>query len=156
LIGAVQAGNGIIVKYSTEERPCRTEVWIDEEAPVGGCKDPAWSTILPEPITEVRSLRFDFGDRVVKPGDKLELTWPMYAPINAPVGTIAWNSFGYVATRVDTGTKLLSSEPIKVGIEVKCELNYTSKPKMISLCLTDLYLLPTMKTRILVIIFSRS
>jgi len=118
LIGAVQAGNGIIVKYSTEERPCRTEVWIDEEAPVGGCKDPAWSTILPEPITEVRSLRFDFGDRVVKPGDKLELTWPMYAPINAPVGTIAWNSFGYVATRVDTGTKLLSSEPIKVGIEV--------------------------------------
>ena len=118
LIGAVQAGNGIIVKYSTEERPCRTEVWIDEEAPVGGCKDPAWSTILPEPITEVRSLRFDFGDRVVKPGDKLELTWPMYAPINAPVGTIAWNSFGYVATRVDTGTKLLSSEPIKVGVEV--------------------------------------
>ncbi|RKZ69060.1 MAG: hypothetical protein DRQ99_02075 [Candidatus Parabeggiatoa sp. nov. 3] len=115
LIGAVQAGNGIIVKYSTEENPCRTEV-LPSNPP--GCQDPAWSTILPEPITTVRSVRFDFGDRVVKSGDKLVLTWPMYAPINAPVGTIAWNSFGYVATRVDSGTQLLPSEPIKVGIEV--------------------------------------
>ncbi len=115
LIGAVQAGNGIIVKYSIEENPCRTEV-LPSNPP--GCKDPAWTTILPEPITKVRSLRFDFGNRVVNPGDKLELTWPMYAPINAPVGTIAWNSFGYVVTRVDTGTQLLPSEPIKVGIEV--------------------------------------
>ena len=115
LIGAVQAGSGIIVKYSTEENPCRTEV-LPSNPP--GCKDPAWTTILPEPITTVRSLRFAFGDRVVKSGDKLVLTWPMYAPINAPVGTIAWNSFGYVATRVDSGTQLLPSEPIKVGIEV--------------------------------------
>ena len=115
LIGAVQAGNGIIVKYSIEENPCRTEV-LPSNPP--GCQDPAWTTILPVPITTVRSLRFDFGDRVVNPGDRLLLEWPMYAPINAPISTIAWNSFGYVATRVDSGTQLLPSEPIKVGIEV--------------------------------------
>lgn len=115
LIGAVQADKGIIVSYSTEENPCRIEV-LPTNPP--GCKDPAWSTILPSNIADVRSLRFDFGDKVVEPGDKLKLTWPMYAPINAPVGTIAWNSFGYVVTRVDTGTQLLPSEPIKVGIEV--------------------------------------
>lgn len=115
LIGAVQAANGIKVFYSTVENPCRTEVLPTNPE---GCVDPAWSAVLPEDITSVRSLRFDFGDVVLAPADELKLTWPMYAPIDAPLGTIAWNSFGYVATRMDTGTQLLPSEPIKVGIEV--------------------------------------
>ncbi|MDM8564759.1 SdrD B-like domain-containing protein [Candidatus Halobeggiatoa sp. HSG11] len=113
LIGAVDAGNGIIVSYSTEENPCRPQVSV-----VDGCKPANWTTILPEDITTVRSLQFDFGDKVVDAGDELKLTWPMYAPANAPINTIAWNSFGYVATRTDTGSQLLPSEPIKVGIEV--------------------------------------
>lgn len=120
LIGAVQAGKGIKVSYSTEENPCRTEV-LPNNPP--GCKDPQWTPILPADISAVRSLRFDFGNQVVEPGDELKLEWPMVAPVNAPLGTatkpsIAWNSFGYVATQVGTGTQLLPSEPIKVGIEV--------------------------------------
>jgi uncharacterized repeat protein (TIGR01451 family) len=116
LIGAVQAGAGIKVFYSTEENPCRTEV-LPSNPP--GCQDPNWSPIVPADITTVRSLRFDFGEKIIDPADELELTWPMYAPVNAPVGTIAWNSFGYVATQVEAGTQLLPSEPIKVGIEVE-------------------------------------
>ncbi len=116
----VDAGNGIIVSYSTEENPCRTEVLPTN--PVN-CQDPQWSTNLPTEIAAVRSLRFDFGSKVFDPGDELELNWPMLAPITAALGTeeepsIAWNSFGYVATRVDNGEQLLPSEPIKVGIEV--------------------------------------
>ncbi len=116
----VDAGNGIIVSYSTEENPCRTEVLPMN--PVG-CKNPQWSTNLPNDIATVRSLRFDFGNKIFEPGDALELNWPMLAPITAALGTeekpsIAWNSFGYVAMRVDNGTQLLPSEPIKVGIEV--------------------------------------
>ncbi|MDM8568831.1 SdrD B-like domain-containing protein, partial [Thiotrichales bacterium HSG1] len=117
---AVYAGNGIIVSYSVEENPCRTEV-LPTNPP--GCKEPQWSTNLPDEIATVRSLRFDFGDKVFEPGDALQLEWPMLAPIDAALGTeeepsIAWNSFGYVATRVDNGEQLLPSEPIKVGIEV--------------------------------------
>ncbi|MCK5877465.1 MAG: hypothetical protein KAG43_07505 [Candidatus Marithrix sp.] len=113
LIGAVDAGVGIVVSYSIEENPCRTEV-----SEVNDCKAANWTTILPEDITTVRSLQFNFGDKVVDAGDELKLTWPMYAPANAQVNTIAWNSFGYVATRTDTNSQLLPSEPIKVGIEV--------------------------------------
>ena len=120
LIGAVNAGKGIKVFYSTEENPCRTEV-LPNNPP--DCKDPKWTTALPQDRATVRSLRFDFGDKVVEPGDELKLEWPMYAPVNAPLGTatkpsIAWNSFGYVATQKGTEDQLLPSEPIKVGIEV--------------------------------------
>ncbi|HHB91585.1 MAG TPA: hypothetical protein ENK59_00040 [Thioploca sp.] len=120
LRGAVDAGNGIIVSYSTEENPCRAEV-LPTNPPE--CKDPQWSTNIPSDIASVRSLRFDFGDKIFEPGDQLQLEWPMSAPINATLGTetdpsIAWNSFGYVATRVDNGEQLLPSEPIKVGVEV--------------------------------------
>jgi hypothetical protein len=115
LIGAVNAGQGIKVYYSAEENPCRTEV-LPTNPP--NCKDPQWTQILPQDYATVRSLRFDFGDKVVEPGDELKLEWPMSAPVNAPLGTIAWNSFGYVATQVDNGDQLLPSEPIKVGIEV--------------------------------------
>lgn len=115
LIGAVQAGSGITVYYSTEENPCRTEVLPTNPS---GCQSPEWTTVLPTDIPSVRSLRFDFGDKVIEPGDELTLSWPMYAPIDALVGGIAWNSFGYVVSREDTGEALLPSEPIKVGIEV--------------------------------------
>ncbi|MBE9561470.1 MAG: hypothetical protein IMF12_01220, partial [Proteobacteria bacterium] len=120
LINDVVAGNGIIVSYSTEANPCRTEVLPTDPL---NCQDPQWSTNLPDQIASVRSLRFDFGDKVFEPGDELQLEWPMLAPIDSVLGTeeepsIAWNSFGYVATRVDNGDNLLPSEPIKVGIEV--------------------------------------
>jgi hypothetical protein len=43
----------------------------------------------------------------------------MIAPVDAPEGPIAWNSFAYVADRQDGGTDLLPAEPRKVGIEVE-------------------------------------
>ena len=44
----------------------------------------------------------------------------MRAPVNAPTnGEVAWNSFGYIATRDDDGTSLLASEPIKTGMSIK-------------------------------------
>uniref|UniRef100_UPI0033657A0F SdrD B-like domain-containing protein n=1 Tax=Candidatus Albibeggiatoa sp. nov. BB20 TaxID=3162723 RepID=UPI0033657A0F len=116
LIGAVQAANDVVVYYSPAQNPCRDEVLNPSPA---DCEDPQWSTILPADITSVRSLKFDFGDVIIEPGDELKLTWPMTAPITSPIGTITWNSFGYAAKRADLGTYLLPSEPIKVGIEVE-------------------------------------
>ncbi|MCV6636937.1 SdrD B-like domain-containing protein [Candidatus Albibeggiatoa sp. nov. NOAA] len=116
LIGAVQAANDVVVYYSTAQNPCREEVLNPSPA---DCEAPQWSTIIPADITSVRSLKFDFGEVVIEPGDELKLTWPMTAPITSPIGTIAWNSFGYAAKRTDLGTYLLPSEPIKVGVEVE-------------------------------------
>jgi hypothetical protein len=79
-----------------------------------------------EDITSVRSLKIDFGSIVMNTGDEIVLEWPMRAPVGAPLGEVAWNSFGYAATYPDVsadGTTVvqspfLPSEPIKVGFEI--------------------------------------
>ena len=116
LIAPVVAPAGVVVYYSTQPNPCRSELGYSPT----GCTDPAWSVTPPADITSVQALKFDFGNIVVNPQDKLELNWPMRAPIGAPTkGEIAWNSFGFVATRADNLVALLPSEPIKVGVAIQ-------------------------------------
>ncbi|MCS6845172.1 MAG: GEVED domain-containing protein [Caldilineales bacterium] len=118
LAGPVTAPAGVTVYYSTASNPCRNDMGDPDPYPAG-CTPPAWSAVPPADITAVRSLRFDFGDIVLQGGDRLELSWAMRAPIDAPTGgEVAWNSFGVVATRNDNGLSLLPTEPIKVGIKV--------------------------------------
>ena len=52
------------------------------------------------------------------PGGSIRFTYSINTPTNAPVGQIAWNSFGYSATRADNQEALVPSEPRKVGLEV--------------------------------------
>lgn len=124
LAGAVSAPAGVTVYYSTEGNPCRSAEGIEPSGPAG-CANPNWTTSLPADITTVKSLKFDFGNFVMQPGDSLELEWPMRAPVNAlaSIGnipdTLAWASFGYIGTRVDNNAKLLPAEPLKVGMRMK-------------------------------------
>lgn len=116
LIAPVVAPAGVVVYYSTQPSPCRTELGYSP----AGCTDPGWSITPPADITTVQALKFDFGNIMVNPQDKLELNWPMRAPIGAPTnGEIAWNSFGFVATRADNLVVLLPSEPIRVGVAIQ-------------------------------------
>jgi uncharacterized repeat protein (TIGR01451 family) len=116
LAGIVSAAAGVTVYYSTESNPCRTELGYSPAT----CVAANWSATPPADITNVRSLKFDFGATIIQPGDSLVLTWPMRAPVTAPyAGEIAWNSFAYIGTRTDNNTPLLASEPIKVGIKMQ-------------------------------------
>jgi len=116
LTAPVVAPAGVVVYYSTQSNLCRPELGYSPS----GCVAPVWSITPPDDITRVQALKFDFGNIVLNPLDKLELNWPMRAPIGAPTNNeIAWNSFGYIATRADNGVALLASEPIKVGIAVQ-------------------------------------
>ena len=115
LAGPVTPPAGVTVYYSTQSNPCRPELNYNP----AGCANAAWTTGPPTDITQVQALKFDFGSTIINPGDSLFLTWPMRAPTTAPTnGEIAWNSFGYVATRTDNNAQLLPTEPIKVGIKV--------------------------------------
>ena len=121
LAGPLTPPSGVTVYYSTAQNPCRDELKAagDPSPFPTGCTPPNWSTAPPADITTVQSLKLDFGTLVIASGDSLVTTWPMRAPINAPTaGEIAWNSFGFVATRTDNNQPLLAAEPIKVGIKV--------------------------------------
>ncbi|MDZ4199328.1 MAG: SdrD B-like domain-containing protein, partial [Kiritimatiellia bacterium] len=121
LAGPVVAPPGVTVYYSREQDPLRTD--FVPSGPAGA--DPAnWSTTPPATIIEVRSLKFVFDGVIIQPGEAFEISWPMRSPVGTPTdGRIAWNSFGYYGTRTDAGTKLLPSEPIKVGITIQPDTN---------------------------------
>ena len=56
---------------------------------------------------------------MLNPNDRIEFTWMVDTPADAPVGAVAWNSFAYVATRLDNGSVLEAAEPEKVGLQVE-------------------------------------
>ena len=109
LVTPLQTPPGVVVYYSTEKNPCRTDYVAAGPA---GCTVTNWTTVLPQDPTTVQSLKLDFGNKVLNPGDQVELTWEMRAPVNAPTNDeIAWNSFGFKATRADNNDPFLPSEP---------------------------------------------
>jgi uncharacterized repeat protein (TIGR01451 family) len=105
--------SGTTLYYSTSGNPCRGEVG----GPVVGCDPPNWTTVAATPITDVRSFKLEFGDRVVNPFDFVEFTFVMIAPGSVSAGQTAYNSFAYQADRAD-GLGSLAAEPQKVGISL--------------------------------------
>ncbi|MFN3374595.1 MAG: SdrD B-like domain-containing protein, partial [Chloroflexus sp.] len=121
LAGPISVPDGATVYYSTTNNPCRNpDLGLTDGSgnPIDspGCVDPLWSTTLPADMTTVRSVRIDFGNRILYPQDAVEIVWPMRAPVGGTPGEVAWNSFGYRATDVN-GNPLLAAEPPRVGIE---------------------------------------
>ena len=104
------------VEYSTEHNPCRLELQVFPP----NCTPPNWSTSLPAGgSSAVGAIKVGFGSLVLNPNDSVQFTWVVDTPVDAPVGAVAWNSFGYIATRTDNGSQLESAEPTKVGLQVE-------------------------------------
>lgn len=117
LAGEVEAPPGMTVYYSLSRNPCRNELTPGIPA---GCEDPKWSVTPPADITRVKSLKFDGTGRTLRPLERVEISWPMRAPLTAPTGgEIAWNSFGMVLKRANDNTSTLPTEPVKTGIAIK-------------------------------------
>ncbi len=112
--GGVTAPSGTVVYYSTTHNPCRVELGVFPP----GCQPPNWTTTPPSPLSSVGALKIDFGNLTLLPSQAVRFTFNITAPTNVPNGAIAWNSFGYVATRADNGSRLEPAEPQKVGLRV--------------------------------------
>ena len=123
LVSTLNAPAGVTVFYSMEENPCRNEEGFVTTGPIG-CSAPNWSITPPNDLTTVRSVKFEFGNTMLFPGDTIQLSWAMRVPVNvfstigAQPDSIAWNSFGFIGRRTDNGQYILPSEPIKVGIDL--------------------------------------
>ena len=123
LVSTVSTPPGVTVYYSLVANPCRDTEGFVPTGPVG-CTVPNWSTSAPTDLTTVQSLKFDFGSTQLPPQDTFRLSWAMRVPVNvftsigAQADSIAWNSFGFIGRRTDTGQYTLPSEPVKVGTDV--------------------------------------
>ncbi len=126
--GGVTTGAPATVSYSTSHNPCRPELHA-----AAGCEPPNWTTTPPSPLSSVGAIRVDYGTYVLPPGGAVRLNWDVATPANAPVGQVAWNSFGYTAIRSDNLQALAPSEPRKVGLEVLGTGPPTPPPPGISL-----------------------
>jgi hypothetical protein len=131
---------GTKVYYSADANPCRPDI-----VSASGCQAMTtnaagvpqsalgqWSDVFPPDPTIIRSIRLVFGNYVLNPGTTFRFEWPMSAPDDAPLATngtdtiaatsddtnIAWNTFGYSATRTDTSENVATA-PTRVGIEVR-------------------------------------
>ncbi len=117
--------------YSFETDPCPNFFFDDDDDPLTapGCTgptfynasaaSPAFTDVLPEVRTQIRTLRVDF-DQPLEPRD----TFIIFIEMQAPIGTtaadgIAWNNFAFQADPESDGLFLPAAEPIKVGIKVK-------------------------------------
>ncbi|MDF2938692.1 MAG: hypothetical protein K0Q90_4065, partial [Paenibacillaceae bacterium] len=73
-------------------------------------------------LSDIKSLYFEItnitgsdGGPGLKAGDYIVLDWKMDAPVGAPKGKIAWNSFAIQAQEINNGLKMLPTAPNKVG-----------------------------------------
>lgn len=117
LQAAVVAPPGITVKYSTSSNPVRSDLDATVASPPGA-QAGTFSTTAPTPLSNTKSLLFDFGSLVLNPGESKEILWTMSVPPAAAAGDVAWNSFGYRSEVAGSGVALQPSEPVKVGVAV--------------------------------------
>ncbi len=110
----IVAPENMVVYYSTVSNPDRNELGID----LPNTQPANWSTTPPDDITTVKSVKFEWVSWVVYPGQSIEINWKMTAPIGSPINSVAYDSFAFSAERLN-GEKILASEPIKVGVEIK-------------------------------------
>lgn len=122
---------GVKVFYSTNPNPSCSE--FSDPINNEGSPGDDWRETPPDDITSIRSIKIDCrgynGGAGLAPGESINLYWPMRAPVGAPSGQIAWNSFGYVATYPDAGLNpddviqqpFLPAEPVKVGFMVNSD-----------------------------------
>ncbi len=113
----ITAPAGVTVYYSVEQNPCRSE--FSPAINPSGCTGPNWSTTPPSDISLVQSVKLDFSGLDIGPAQTFSIDWKMYAPFNAPVDIIAWNSYAFQGTRKDNNNKFLTAEPNKVGLAIK-------------------------------------
>lgn len=84
--------------------------------------DNDWSEIIPNPITDTKSIKITTIDTPLKPNQTLIINMKCLAPFDVDEGLVAWNSFAVKSSyKNEEGivNQLIPVEPEKVGIEVE-------------------------------------
>ncbi|MBU6329238.1 MAG: LPXTG cell wall anchor domain-containing protein [Acidobacteria bacterium] len=102
---------GVTVAYSTNENPCRPEVYSPRS---DSCVDD-WTTAPPTDPSTVKALRFS-SSRTYTSGNGFEVSFRVLVP-STDINAIAWNSAATNATDITNPSNVpLPAEPPKVGI----------------------------------------
>lgn len=105
----------IVIEYSTSNDPIRFDA-LGNTIGTG-----TWSLTPPVDITTLRSIKVTTGPTVVlRPYDRLIISFGAKAPVGVPVGRIAYNSFAVRANKITSGglEPMLPTEPNKVSVRI--------------------------------------
>jgi hypothetical protein len=116
------AGLNVVVEYSYSTNPCRGEMSF---AGSGVWPSPCDNDWGPEPTTlndlqAVQAVRIRSIAGTFDGAESLLVGFDMDAAHGSPFGQeTAWTSFGYAATRIDTGGRLQAAEPRATGMVIQ-------------------------------------
>lgn len=116
LTGEVIGNPSVFIEYSTSHDPVRFD-----ESGDGTIGSGAWTSEPPSNIATLASIRLTTDEgTVLAPYEQLVVNVVAIAPIGAPVGEIAYNSFAVKANRVtdDGVASMLPVEPNRVGVTI--------------------------------------
>lgn len=111
----------LTITYSTKADPCRPEMDNSDEHSASffcdGQQDASWRTAdQVGDWSQVRAIRFDFGDHVFAGGEFVDLEWTMAAPTaladGSPIrgGERTWNRIALDSVQAADGAPLLAAE----------------------------------------------
>ncbi|QIK63285.1 DUF11 domain-containing protein [Leucobacter viscericola] len=109
------------ITYSTKTDPCRPEMDNSDDHSASfycaGAQDTSWQTAAG--VTDwsaIRSIRFDFGERVFKGGEFVDAQWTMATPTTladgSPIvgGERTWNRIALDSVQAKDGSPMLAAE----------------------------------------------
>jgi len=115
------APDSLRITYSVKADPCRPEMDNSDEHSASffcdGQQDPSWQAA--EEVTDwsqIRAIRFDFGDQVFSGGEFVDLEWTMAAPTaladGSPIvgGERTWNRIALDSVQAADGSPMLAAE----------------------------------------------
>lgn len=111
----------LTITYSVKADPCRPEMDNSDAHTASfycnGQQDSSWQTA--DQVTDwaqIRSVRFDFGDKIFAGGDFVDLEWTMAAPTTladgSPIlgGERTWNRIALDSVQANDGSPMLAAE----------------------------------------------
>lgn len=108
------------VEYSKSYNPLRFGQDNLGNSTIGLDND--WSTTLPNPISDTKSVKIVLSDNILSPNQSLVIDMNCLAPFGVSDNLVAWNSIAIKAnyiTQDNLSASLIPVEPNKVGIKIQ-------------------------------------
>ncbi|MEZ4866881.1 MAG: SdrD B-like domain-containing protein [Caldilineaceae bacterium] len=126
---AFTASLDTVIEYSNSANACRPEMssQATDSAWQSACVNDWTSTPTDYANVQAIRIRVPFATTPFLPSQIMLFRFPMRASVDAPTVQVAWNTVAHRSTNAESGERILTSEPRKVGIIIPDRLDLALK-----------------------------